>query len=208
MPHRAAPGKLTLYGDSRSGNCMKVRWTADYLGVDYYWIEVDITRGETRTDQFQRLNPSGQVPAAILSDGRALSQSNAIVSYLADGSALIPEDRYERAKMLQWLFWEQYSHEPYIAVRRWRKSFLLLPDEEIDEALLPKGRRALGVMEMALLQSDFLVGANLTLADVVLLAYTRLAHEGGFDLSEFPAVRAWIHRVERELNLEPIEEAA
>lgn len=208
MPDRAKRGKLTLYGDSRSGNCMKVRWTADYLGTEYYWIEVDITRGETRTDQFQRLNPTGQVPAAILPDGRALSQSNAIVSYLADGSALIPSDAYERAKMLQWMFWEQYSHEPYIAVRRWRRSFLLLPDEEIDETLLPKGRRALGVMEMALLQSDFLVGPTITLADLVLLAYTRLAPEGGFDLSEFPSVRAWIHRVERELNLQPVEEAA
>ncbi len=208
MPDRAQRGKLTLYGDSRSGNCMKVRWTADFLGVDYYWIEVDITRGDTRTDQFQRLNPTGQVPAAILADGRALSQSNAIVNYLAAGSALIPEDRYDHAKMLQWMFWEQYSHEPYIAVRRWRKGFLMLPDEEIDETLLPKGRRALGVMEMALLQSDFLVGQTLTLADVVLLAYKRLAGEGGFDLSEFPSVRAWIHRCERELNLQPIEEAA
>jgi glutathione S-transferase len=208
MPDRAKRGKLTLYGDSRSGNCMKVRWTADYLGVDYYWIEVDITRGDTRTDQFQRLNPTGQVPAAILADGRALSQSNAILNYLAEGSELIPEDRYDHAKMLQWMFWEQYSHEPYIAVRRWRKSFLMLPDEEIEETLLPKGRRALGVMEMALLQSDFLVGQTLTLADVCLLAYTRLAGEGGFDLSEFPSVRAWIHRAERELNLQPIEEAA
>src|SRR5262245_61346921 len=98
MPDRAKRGKLTLYGDSRSGNCLKVRYTADYLGVDYYWIEVDITRGDTRTDQFQRLNPSGQVPAAILADGRALSQSNAILNYLAEGSALIPEDRYEHAK--------------------------------------------------------------------------------------------------------------
>jgi glutathione S-transferase len=110
--------------------------------------------------------------------------------------------------MLQWMFWEQYSHEPYIAVRRWRKNFLLLSDEEIDEDLLPKGRRALGVMEMALLQNDFLVGQTLTLADVCLLAYTRLAGEGGFDLSEFPSVRAWIHRCERELSLQPIEEAA
>jgi glutathione S-transferase len=90
MPDRAQRGKLTLYGDSRSGNCMKVRWAADYLSLDYYWIEVDITRGDTRTDQFQRLNPSGQVPAAILADGRALSQSNAIVNYLAHGSDLIP----------------------------------------------------------------------------------------------------------------------
>jgi glutathione S-transferase len=208
MPYRATPGVLTIYGDSRSGNCQKVKWTAQLLGHQSEWVEVDITRGETRTDEFQRLNPSGQVPSVILPDGRALAQSNAIITYLADGSALIPEDAYERAKMFQWMFWEQYSHEPYIAVRRWRKHFLKQGEDEMDETLLPKGRRALGVMEMALLTNEFLVGSALTLADVALVAYTRLAHEGGFDLSEFPAVRAWVHRVERELGLEPVQEAA
>jgi glutathione S-transferase len=110
--------------------------------------------------------------------------------------------------MFQWMFWEQYSHEPYIAVRRWRKQFMKQSEDEIDETLLPKGRRALGVMELALLTSEFLVGSALTLADVALVAYTRIAHEGGFDLGEFPAVRAWVHRVERELDLEPVQEAA
>jgi glutathione S-transferase len=208
MPHRATPGILTVYGDSRSGNCMKVKWTAEYLGKPFHWIEVDITRGETRTDEFQRLNPSGQVPSVILPDGRALAQSNAIIVYLAEGSALIPHDSYERAKMFQWLFWEQYSHEPYIAVRRWRRHFLKQAEDELDPSLLPKGRRALGVMEMALLTNEFLVGSALTLADIALVAYTRWAHEGGFDLGEFPAVRAWVHRVERELGLEPVQEAA
>lgn len=208
MPHRAIPGILTIYGDSRSGNCLKVKYTAEYLGVDFRWIEIDITRGETRTEEFQRLNPSGQVPSVILADGRNLSQSNAIISYLADGSSLVPKDAYARAKVLQWLFWEQYSHEPYVAVRRWRKTYLQLPEDEIDAALLPKGRRALGVMEMALLESEFLAGPDLTIADIALVAYTRLAHEGGFDLSEFPNVRAWVHRVERELGLEPAQEAA
>ena len=208
MPHRATPGKLTIYGDSRSGNCLKVKWTARHLGVDFKWVEMDVARGDTRSEDFQALNPSGQVPAVVLPDGRSLAQSNAIISYLADGSALIPEDRYLRAKTMQWLFWEQYSHEPYIATRRWRLHYLLMPEDEIDETLLPKGRRALGVMEMALLNSEFLVGAELTLADISLVAYTRVAHEGGFDLSEFPAVRAWVHRVERELDLEPVQEAA
>ena len=208
MPHRATPGKLTIYGDSRSGNCLKVKWTARHPGVDFKWVEMDVARGDTRSEDFQALNPSGQVPAVVLPDGRSLAQSNAIISYLADGSALIPEDRYLRAKTMQWLFWEQYSHEPYIATRRWRLHYLLMPEDEIDETLLPKGRRALGVMEMALLNSEFLVGAELTLADISLVAYTRVAHEGGFDLSEFPAVRAWVHRVERELDLEPVQEAA
>jgi glutathione S-transferase len=208
MPHRAAPGTLTIYGDSRSGNCLKVKWTAQLLGVDFRWVEIDITRGETQTEEFQRLNPSGQVPCVILPDGRTLSQSNAIISYLADGSRLVPKDAYGRAKVLQWLFWEQYSHEPYVATRRWRLTYLQLPEDEIDAALLPKGRRALGVMEMALLDNEFLVGADLTIADIALVAYTRVAHEGGFDLSEFPAVRAWVHRVERELGLEPAQEAA
>jgi glutathione S-transferase len=208
MPHRAVPGTLTIYGDSRSGNCLKVKWTAQLLGVDFRWVEVDITRGETQTEEFQRLNPSGQVPCVILPDGRTLSQSNAIISYLADGSRLVPKDAYARAKVLQWLFWEQYSHEPFIATRRWRLTYLQMPEEEIDAALLPRGRRALGVMEMALLDNEFLVGADLTIADIALVAYTRVAYEGGFDLSEFPAVRAWVHRVERELGLEPAQEAA
>jgi glutathione S-transferase len=208
MPHRAAPGKLTLYGDSRSGNCLKTKWTAERLGLDFRWVELDITRGDTRTEEFQRLNPSGQVPCAILPDGRPLSQSNAIMIYLAEGSELIPVEAYERARMFQWLFWEQYSHEPYIATRRWRLSFLQTPEEEIDETLLPKGRRALGVMELALLECDFLAGNALSLADIALVAYTRVAHEGGFDLGEFPAVRAWVHRVERELGLTPAQVAA
>lgn len=208
MPHRAIPGKLTIYGDSRSGNCLKVKWTARRLGVDFRWIEIDVTRGDTRTEEFQRVNPSGQVPSVILPDGRALAQSNAIICYLAEGTELIPQDAYARAKMLQWLFWEQYSHEPFIATRRWRKHFMLQTEEELDETLLPRGRRALGVMELALLNSEFLIDSSFTLADISLVAYTRVAHEGGFDLSEFPAVRAWVHRVERELELEPVQEAA
>ncbi|MGE3302962.1 MAG: glutathione S-transferase family protein [Hyphomonadaceae bacterium] len=208
MPHRAAPGILTLYGDSRSGNCLKVKWVAERRGIAFRWIEVDIVTGESRTEAFLTINPSGQVPVAILPDGRPLAQSNAIILYLAEGSDLIPEDRYERGRMFQWLFWEQHSHEPYVAARRWRLSYAGVPEDELDEQLLPKGRRALGVMELALLESEFLVGGAVTLADIALVAYTRVAHEGGFDLSEFPAVRAWVHRVERELGLAPAQEAA
>jgi glutathione S-transferase len=192
-----------FYGDKRSGNCLKVLWTAERLNVPHQWIDLDIAKGETRTEDFLKLNPSGQVPCAVLPDGRTLAQSNAIILHLAEGSTLIPASAYARAKMLEWLFWEQYSHEPNIATRRWRKHFLKQADDEIDENLLPKGRRALGVMELALLGRDFLVGDALTLADIALVAYTRVAHEGGFDLSEFPQVQHWIGRVEAALGLEP-----
>ena len=200
--------KLTLYGDSISGNCMKPKWTAERLGIDYDWVEIDILNGGTQTEEFLALNPVGQVPLARWPDGRALPQSNAIMLYLADGSDLIPSDPFKRAQMNSWLFWEQYSHETAIAVRRFKKLYLNLPDEEIDPELMAKGRRALGVMELQLTFSEWLVGDGLTCADIALVAYTRLAHEGGFDLSEFPAVHSWVQRVERELNLEHAHEVA
>lgn len=201
--------KFMLYGDCRSGNCLKVRWTADHLGIDYDWIEIDVLSGSTRTEEFLALNPSGQVPTIILPDGRTLSQSNAIILYLAGlkASALVPTDLYERAKVNEWLFWEQYSHEPYIAVRRFQKSFLNKADDEIDPQLLAKGRRALGQMEFQLSRTAYLVDEALTVADIALVAYTRVAHEGGFDLSDFPAVRAWIARVEGDLAIETAEAA-
>ena len=202
-------GKLHIFGDSRSGNCLKVRWTATHLGVDFDWTEIDVLSGATRTEEFLKLNPSGQVPAVILPDGRGLSQSNAIIVYLAGlaDSSLLPTDLFERAKVNEWLFWEQYSHEPSIAVRRFQKAFLNKPDDEIDPQLLAKGRRALGQMEMALAAADYLVGDALTVADIALVAYTRVAHEGGFDLAEFANVRAWVARVERDLLIEKAEAA-
>lgn len=201
--------RLRIYGDKRSGNCLKVKWTAEHLGVDYEWVDVDVLSGTTRTEEFLALNPSGQVPTVILPDGRTLSQSNAIIVYLAglNNSALLPGDLYARAKVDEWLFWEQYSHEPCIAVRRFQKSFLGKGDDEIDPQLLMKGRRALGQMELALQGKSYLVGDALTVADIALVAYTRVAHEGGFDLSEFPAVRQWVARVERDLSIEQMEAA-
>lgn len=193
--------KLTLYGDSISGNCQKPRWTADYLDIDHDWVEVDILDGGTQTEEFLALNPVGQVPIARWPDGRVLPQSNAIMLYLADGSDLIPADSFERAQMNSWLFWEQYSHETSIAVRRFKKHYLKLSDEEIDPQLMVKGRRALGVMEMQLTWTDWLVGEGLTCADIALVAYTRLAHEGGFDLAEFPNVERWVSRVEGALSI-------
>ncbi|MEL6664642.1 MAG: glutathione S-transferase family protein [Pseudomonadota bacterium] len=193
--------KLTLYGDSISGNCQKPRWTADYLDIDHDWVEVDILDGGTQTEEFLSLNPVGQVPIARWPDGRVLPQSNAIMLYLAEGSDLIPDDAFQRAQMNSWLFWEQYSHETSIAVRRFKKHYLKLPDEEIDPQLMVKGRRALGVMEMQLTWTDWLVGDTMTCADIALVAYTRVAHEGGFDLAQFPNVERWVSRVEGALSI-------
>ena len=182
MPHREIQ-RLTLYGDSISGNCMKPKWTADLLGIPYDWVEVDILQGGTQTEDFLSLNPAGQVPLARWPDGRALPQSNAIMLYLAEeaGSDLVPSDMFRRAQMMSWLFWEQYSHETAIAVRRFQKHYLNTPDDQIDPQLMAKGRRALGVMELQLTYTDWLVGDAMTLADIALVAYTRVAHEGGFD---------------------------
>ena len=193
--------KLTLYGDSISGNCQKPRWTVDYLDIDHDWVEVDILEGGTQTDEFLSLNPVGQVPIARWPDGRVLPQSNAIMLYLAEGSDLVPEDAFQRAQMNSWLFWEQYSHETSIAVRRFKKHYLKLPDEEVDPQLMVKGRRALGVMEMQLTWTDWLVGETMTCADIALVAYTRVAHEGGFALAQFPNVERWVSRVEGALSI-------
>ncbi len=210
MPGRPIT-RPTLYGDSISGNCLKTKWTADHLGVEHDWVEVSVVDGGTRSDAFMAMNPSGQVPVLRLPDGRILPQSNAIILYLAethDGGGLIPADPFERAKMMSWLFWEQYSHEPYIAVRRFRKKFLNQSDDELDPQLLARGRRALGVMELQLTLSNYFVGEALTLADIALVAYTRVAHEGGFDLSEFPNVQRWVARVETDLGVGHARKAA
>ncbi|MEL6662029.1 MAG: glutathione S-transferase family protein [Pseudomonadota bacterium] len=202
--------KLTLYGDTMSGNCMKPRWIADALGVDYDWVHVDVLGGEAQTEDFLALNPVGLVPLAVWPDGRRLPESNAIMLYLAEeaGSDLIPTDAFKRAQMMSWLFWEQYSHEPYIAVRISRLHYRGIAEDELDPDLLAKGRRALGVMEMQLTYTDWLVGDAMTLADVALVAYTRVAHEGGFDMDAFPAVQRWITRVEAALNISNAREAA
>jgi len=199
---------FTIHGDLRSGNCLKVLWLARDLGLQFAWRDVDILAGETRTEAFLALNPAGQVPLVQFPDGRTLAQSNAILLHLAEayGSRLLPADAAERGKVYEWLFWEQYSHEPSIALARADRLFRGKPS--LDPELEAKGRRALGRMEMALLAQDYLVGESITLADLSLVAYTRLAHEGGFDLTRFPNLGHWIGRVESELKLEPVAEAA
>jgi glutathione S-transferase len=192
---------FTIFGDKVSGNCLKVKWVADHLGLAYRWVDVDVVKGEAKAPAFLAKFPMGQVPTVEFADGRGLAQSNALMLHLADGSALIPADSFARAEMLQWLFWEQYSHEPAIAVRRFQKFYLGKPDSEIDPALMRKGRAALDQMEQHLASHDWFAGQGLSCADIGLVAYTRVAHEGGFDLAEWPAVRAWVARVERALGL-------
>jgi glutathione S-transferase len=194
-------GELTIYGDSASGNCLKIRYVADYLDVSYRWIETSVLAQATRTAEFLALNPAGQVPLVVLADGRPLAQSGAILLHLAAGSDLIPADAYERALMLQFMFWEQYSHEPAIAVRRFYKHFAGKPDADIDPALLGRGHKALALMEGHLRSAKFFPAGRLSLADIALVAYTRLAPEGGFSLDDYPAVRDWIARVEAALRI-------
>ena len=192
---------LTIYGDSISGNCLKVKWTADHLHLAYDWIETGVLDGATRRPEFLALNPAGQVPLALLEDGRPLAQSNAIILHLAAESALIPADPYDRAKMLEWMFWEQYSHEPYVAVARFQVRYLGVSPAELEPRLVERGIRALQRLELGLAATPFLVGDRVSLADVALVAYTRVAHEGGFDLSAYPKAQAWIVRVEAALGI-------
>src|ERR1700751_5950924 len=194
---------MNVYGDTNSGNCLKVKWVCDHLRFPYRWIDIDTMKGETRTPEFLKLNSAGQVPTVELDDGRTLAQSNAIIRYLARGSDLIPRDAYAAAKMDEWLFWEQYSHEPYIAVCRFQMVYLSKPASELDPDKVGRGYAALDRMEQHLAGTRFLVGEIFSLADVALLAYTRVAHEGGFDLARYPSIRRWIADGETALGLPP-----
>jgi glutathione S-transferase len=194
---------IKIYGDSNSGNCLKVKWVCDKLALSYAWIDVDTLKGETRTPEFLRRNGAGQVPTVEFDDGRMLAQSNAIIRYLARGSGLIPSDAFVAAKMDEWLFWEQYSHEPYIAVCRFQMVYLGKPASELDPDKVGRGYAALARMEQQLVATQFLTGEAVSLADVALLAYTRVAHEGGFQLDKYAALRRWIAATEEYLGLPP-----
>jgi len=194
--------KIKLYGTSYSGNCHKPKWILDRLGIAYDWIEVDALDGSTRKPEFLAINPAGQVPTLILEDGRMLAQSNAMMLHFAEGTDLIPADAFARAKMFEWMFWEQYSHEPQIAVRIARKHYLGKSEAELEPSLLPKGNAALARMELQLKETPFLVGDTLSLADIALVAYTRKADLGGYNLRDYPAVRGWVIRVEELLGIE------
>ena len=194
---------ITIYGDAGSGNCLKVRWVADHLGIPIVWRYVDVPSGQTRSPEMLALNPAGRVPFAVFGNGEVLSESNAIILHLAEGSALVPAAALSRARMLQWMFWEQYSHEPYIAVRRYQLHYLKRSPADLDPRLEERGADALALMQGNLGRSAYMVGDALSLADLALVAYTRMAHEGGFDLAPYPAVRAWVARVEAGLGIGP-----
>jgi glutathione S-transferase len=190
---------LKVHGMSTSGNCHKVRMVLEALKLPYAWNEVD-TRHDTRTAEFLAMNPNGKAPVLEIEPGVCLPESNAILFYLADDTPLLPSDRLKRARVLQWMFFEQYSHEPYIAVARFLRRFH--PDPASQRALadsrMDGGYRALEVMEKHLAEGTFFVGGRYTIADIALYAYTHVAGEGGFDLARFPAVRAWLARVEAQ----------
>ena len=189
---------MKLYDYLPSGNSYKVRLTCAKLGIAYTHVPVDIHAGDTHTPEFLALNPAGQIPLLITDDGRPLAESNAIIQYLADGSGLVPSDPYLRAKMQQWMFWEQYRHEPAIAVARFIMNYQA--KERADElpALTARGYAALDVMEDHLADTGWFVGDILTLADITLYAYTHVAEEGGFDLDGYPNIRAWLDRIASE----------
>jgi len=189
----------TLYSMQTSGNCYKPRLLLHHLGIPFRLIEVDTRRGETRIESYLALNPNGRVPLLLLPDGRKLSESNAMLLYLAEGTAYLPTDRYERALVNQWLFFEQYDHEPQVAVAR---SWITVYPEKRGKATAEqiagwqeKGNRALAVMERQLAANDWLAGGSYSVADIALYAYTHVADEGGFDLGRYPGITAWIGRV-------------
>jgi glutathione S-transferase len=197
---------MKIYGDLGSGNCLKIKYTADRLGLPYAWVPIDIMKGGTQTPEFLQRFPRGRIPAVEFADGRRLAESNAIIRYLARGSALLPDDAFVQAKIDEWLFWEQYSHEPYVATTRYHMVYLERSADQREAWRVERGEAALDLMERHLLAGrSWLVGETITIADIALLAYTRLAHEGGFDLSSRPNVRAWIARCEGALGLQPAD---
>ena len=188
---------MKIYGDTRSGNCYKIQLTCALLDIAHEWVAVDILAGDTRTPDFLARNPNGKIPTLELDDGRCLWESNAIINYLAHGSDLLPDEPFALAKVQQWQFFEQYSHEPYVAVARFINKYLGLPEARRAEyeAKQAGGRKALAVMEQQLAQAPYLTGEVPTTADISLYAYTHVAHEGGFALDEYPAINDWLARI-------------
>ncbi len=188
---------ITLYDYQDSGNGYKIRLLLAQLGQPCRWVEVDILSGKTRTPEFLARNPNGRIPTLKLDDGTHLAESNAIIWYLAEGSAFIPEGRLLRAQVLQWMFFEQYSHEPYVATPRFIVKHLPADSPRRAELAdrMNRGRAALGVMETHLAKNQYFVANRYSIADIALYAYTHVAHEAGFDLNPYPAVVAWLKRV-------------
>ena len=197
---------MKLYGMTGSGNCWKPAVLMRQLQLPFEWVEVDLLNGQTRTPEFLARNANGKVPLLEVAPGQYLAESNAMLCYLAEGTPYLPPDRWQRAKVLEWLFFEQYSHEPYIATVRFWVHYLRKRDEwrdKIAEAM-KKGYAALGVMETQLAKSPFLAGAHYTVADIALYAYTHVAHQGGYDLARFPSLNGWLERVAAQPRFEPM----
>ncbi len=193
---------MKIYGDLQSGNCYKIKLLCALLNIKHDWIHVDILAGDTTSTAFLAKNPNGKIPLLELADGRILCESNAIINYLAAGSGLLPTVAFELAKVQQWQFFEQYSHEPYIAVARFIAKYLGLPKEKQAEFESKQlgGHKALAVMESQLSSTAYLAGDKLTTADVSLYSYTHVAHEGGFDLEKYPAIQKWLNRISNHKN--------
>lgn len=188
---------LKLYGMSGSGNCYKPVLLMAHLGLRHEWVEVDVIGGGTRRPEFLALNPNGKVPLLEVEPGKTLSESNAMLCYLADGSDWLPKERWARAKVMEWLFFEQYSHEPAIATVRYWVKYLgkrRLWRDKIAQTM-EKGHAALRVMEQRLGRSPWLAGAQPTVADIALYAYTHVAHQGGYEMDRYPAIQRWLARV-------------
>lgn len=202
-------GKLTIYGDSQSGNCYKVQLVCALLEIEYEWVPVDILAGDAAQADFLAKAPHGKIPLLELSEGRYLSESNAIINYLAAGSDLLPTDYFALAKVQQWQFFEQYSHEPFIAVARFIAKYLGLPEHRRAEyeAKQVGGYQALAVMEKQLSQTNYIAGKQLTTADIALYAYTHVAEEGGFDLVAYPNILRWIERMKLMPNYRDMDKA-
>ena len=200
--------KLVIYGDSISGNCYKLQLACAQLDIGHDWRETDIMQGKSRTTEFLAMNPNGKVPLMVLPDGRCLPESNAILSYLADGSELAGGDRFERANVLSWMCFEQYSHEPYIATSRFIIQYLgNPPDRQADlEAKRVGGYRALDVLEEHLGDHAFFANDRYSIADIALFAYTHVAHEGGFNLEDYPRINAWLDQVRSTRGFVPMSD--
>jgi glutathione S-transferase len=186
---------MLLYDSQVSGNCYKVRLLFAHLGIDYERHELSVFDRSNRPDVLGGMNPALRVPTLVFDDGRTLGESNAIIWYFADGTQYVPRDKFERAQVLQWQFFEQYDHEPNIAVLRFWALAGITPSDQDAAAKLVGGKRALKAMEQHLSVSEFLVGNRYSIADISLYAYTHVAPEGGFDLGEYPAITAWLARV-------------
>ncbi|MGR2738501.1 glutathione S-transferase family protein [Billgrantia sp. Q4P2] len=188
---------MKIYGDTQSGNCYKIKLKCSLLGKEYEWVHTDILAGDVSKDSYLRKNPCGKIPLLELSDGRTLSESNAIINYLAFKSHLLPTDQFDFAKVEQWQFFKQYSHETYIAMARFIAKYFGLPDnlKEKYEAKQAGGHKSLSVMEKQLATTPFLIGDSITTADISLYAYTHVAPEGGFDLTPYPTIMKWIEKI-------------